>query len=160
LAITSGYVRLNSDGRPEGVYHTQIDCNSCRTDHNLELMNLTETEGKLHTSWRGKRIMVRACTKCGPELQWDWQEDAKCRGIGMVVDMIDIGRGKYYEARRLIAEYCDNCAVIRDCAEFALARPKETFGIWGGVLVGIQNHTEGIQALTVKHAILSDSDAA
>jgi hypothetical protein len=159
LALT-GYVRINNQGKPENVYHTQIDCG--RSDNPVVTMTLQEEDGQRSVTYRGRRAVVRVCSKCKPELVWKWQDQAKCLSVWPAVDMLEVGKGQHLVAKRLIKEYCDPCKVSSDCAAFALARREEIQGIWGGVFVppGSGGHNDAILALQVKHGMLDASDAA
>ncbi len=56
-----------------------------------------------------------------------WQRDASCRGIDP--ELMYPRRGELVDPARAV---CDNCPVIDDCLEYALAG-GERFGIWGGM---------------------------
>ena len=65
---------------------------------------------------------------------WDWQMQARCRGLDSSVFFAPEGeRGRArYERDRRAKEVCRECPVLAQCRSHALAI-GETFGVWGGL---------------------------
>lgn len=65
---------------------------------------------------------------------WEWQLQAKCRGMDSEVFFHSEGeRGASKKIRANAAKaICAECPVIRQCAEHAL-RVREPYGVWGGM---------------------------
>jgi hypothetical protein len=169
LAIEHGYVAIQwvqSAGRtlPSSVVHRDFLCGK-QKDIDLATLPVHEVDGELSVSYRGSTRTVRWCLRCEDhkELDFRWQDEARCRDTWPVVNMLEVGQGGRHIADRLIAEYCDPCPVAYQCAVFALDQgERDIQGIWGGVFIaegGGANHQKSIQALKQKHAILR-SDVA
>lgn len=65
---------------------------------------------------------------------WDWQDNAACRGLPTVLFFGPEGEQK---AARLVREkkarkVCSACPSRAECLDYALSRP-ERFGTWGGL---------------------------
>ncbi|MEU9448841.1 WhiB family transcriptional regulator [Streptomyces sp. NPDC048277] len=65
---------------------------------------------------------------------WDWQRDARCRGMDVSVFFSPTGeRGSERLAREAGArEICARCPVRDICARIALDA-REEYGFWGGL---------------------------
>lgn len=65
---------------------------------------------------------------------WDWQLRGACRGVDSSVFFPPDGeRGRARAVReRHAKEWCQNCPVIQQCRDHALA-VGEPYGIWGGM---------------------------
>lgn len=161
MALNKQYVAVADNNTLGNKYHTQINCRTLHAETRPELVRIVEDrDGNLYATHRGFKTRVTACEGCPPPLKWKWQDDAACMAAWPAVDMVNIGQGK--SPAPLIAEFCDNCPVIAECAEFALSRPEEMVGIWGGVLLrpNKKAHRQDVTALRAKHAMLSKGDAA
>jgi hypothetical protein len=170
VALKHGYIVVGSyDVKTTGLIHlsstvhTQYRCPGIQKDSSVVVATITERGGKLIANYRASLAQVHWCDRCPEELRWKWQDDAACYATYPPVDMIDMGQGNTGRAQKLIEEYCDVCPVQMECAEFALARPDETIGIWGGMFIAMNTklHNKGIKALRAKYATLKrSSDAA
>ena len=58
------------------------------------------------------------------QLRPSWMADAACRGVG--TDAFFPGRG---ESTRAARAYCQRCAVVDECSEYAAANHE--VGVWG-----------------------------
>ena len=169
MAIIQAYVSRHDqheEARQLGrVFHVQLACpNIGRAFDSLVRVNLIREGDSYSAYWRGHARVVVECKKCAimPEFTNHWQGEAACRGID--ADMITPSS---LEAQGLITEYCDGCPVRADCGDYALIRPDESFGIWGGVflpqaLSSYFRHVreKGFQRLEEERARLTSGDAA
>lgn len=87
----------------------------------------------------------------------EWQERAACSGVFPREEMLMPERRE--NAARIIAQYCDHCPVVFECADFALDMVG-LVGIWGGVHVPMRDHSKAVKALRAKHAMLKSREAA
>jgi WhiB family redox-sensing transcriptional regulator len=65
---------------------------------------------------------------------WDWQEQAACRGMNSSAFYSPQGeRGhKRREREDAARRICHGCAVVEQCAAMAM-RHRERYGVWGGM---------------------------
>lgn len=65
---------------------------------------------------------------------WQWQLDAVCRGKSTDVFFSPSGEGRTARRQRedKAKVLCQQCPVISQCRQFALAT-NEPFGVWGGM---------------------------
>lgn len=66
--------------------------------------------------------------------RWDWQLDARCRGMASTLFFHPWGeRGPSKAAREQLAKgICDGCPVLDECRRHALT-VHEPYGVWGGL---------------------------
>ena len=63
-----------------------------------------------------------------PEADSSWRQHANCLGVDP--DLFFPERGA---STREAKEVCKGCAVREQCLAYALTRPLQKFGIWGGM---------------------------
>ncbi|MGW8816106.1 WhiB family transcriptional regulator [Gordonia terrae] len=71
---------------------------------------------------------------------WDWQLQARCRGLRVdhffpASERTKAGRRGRERREQDALEVCRGCAVVERCREYAL-NAEEPYGVWGGLTEG------------------------
>lgn len=141
MALEQAYVATffkDTKVKLASVAHRQARCArlGAKATPDVVVVARISMEGdRIFATWRDLHSAVEWCRSCPPNpLRWEWQDDARCKGIGDTVDMLGFSNGEHGVPAQLIAEYCHRCPVTRECAQFALDQGY-VVGIWGGAFV-------------------------
>jgi WhiB family redox-sensing transcriptional regulator len=72
---------------------------------------------------------VRFLDTLGEDKPKRWVASAACRGLNPDLFFVERGDTTGYREAKAI---CATCPVRADCLGYAMASPREAFGIWGG----------------------------
>lgn len=144
--VGTGYVSFNFREK-EGtrniskpIVHRNLRCKRPRDNHTLEEVPLFIEDDNLKVYYDQHVQIVDWCEKCPPDLEWEWQERAACKGSDL--DFIDPplkGRGE-------LLAVCEGCPVVVECFKFAIS-DRDNSGVWGGVWLqeGMQGRKRTIE---------------
>ncbi len=129
--IGRALMTIHSDGSLNPIVHTTMRCRSTRATGTFQSVTLFEEGGVLKAMYRSEWRSVEYCKSCPPQIDYDWQLEALCRGSDEDFFTLDEDRQDI-----LISVYCTNCPVQSECFEAEVSHPEREGGIWGGLFLG------------------------
>ncbi len=128
LAEGQGLVAVTALSGMARTVHTSPRCGAVRHMALLELVPVYRNEdGALKATHKGRDRTVEWCEQCPPIVDYDWHQEAECRGTNE-----DFFTEDKEKRAQLTAIYCDHCPVAATCLDSEPIYPG-MMGIYGGL---------------------------